>query len=81
MSKNYTNSRAAPTVRYRLLDQRRFNRVTILDKVTDQRMIMPALDIARNSTMIKGFYPEEACLIGVIAGQACLEPQPPMIEE
>lgn len=81
MGKNKASSMAIPRVRYRLLDQRRFNRVTILDEDTGQCMIMPALDIARNRTMIREFYAEEACLIGVIAGQACLEPPPPLVED
>lgn len=58
-------------VRYRLLDQRVNNTVQIYDTLMEQYMIMPALDIAKDRIMIRSFYPEEACMIGVIAGQAC----------
>lgn len=61
-------------VRYRLLDQRLHNTVQIYDAATGKHSVLPALTIAKDRNMIRAFYPDEACMIGLIAGQACAEP-------
>ncbi len=74
VAKNSQKSETQQGVRYWLLDQRLHNTVQIYDVVTKQYLILPALRIAKNRDMIRAFYPEEACMIGIIAGQACAEP-------
>ncbi len=58
-------------VRYRLLDQKRFNFVTIKDLKSGQHLTMHAVELASNDEMIEQFPSWDACRIGIIAGCAC----------
>lgn len=64
-------------VRYKLIDQRRFNFVTYKDLLTDELTLIHALELVRHDALINGFNSWDACQIGVIAGNACYDPAPP----
>ena len=64
-------------IRYQLIDQRRYNFVTIKDLRTEEQYIIHALQLVKNDEMINGFEAWEACKIGIIAGNACYDPPPP----
>lgn len=64
-------------IRYKLVDERRYNFLTIQDLLTGEIIRIHALELVKNKAMIKGFGSWEARHIGVIAGHACFEPPPP----
>lgn len=72
LKKAANQNKVSPKIsaRYWLLDQRVSNTVQIYDTHTRQYLILPALEIARDRAMIGCFHPEEAFMIGVIAGHA-----------
>ena len=63
--------------RYQLIDERRFNYLTVKDQLTGDKFQVHALELASNKTMMNEFCGWEARHIGVIAGHACFDPVMP----
>lgn len=60
--------------RYQLIDERRFNYLTIQDQLTGEQFQIHAIELANNKTMMNEFCGWDARHVGVIAGHACLDP-------
>ena len=61
---------SSQSVRYQILDQRRGDYVNIRDLKQDVNIVMHAYELACDRNMIRHFSAEDACLIGIIAGQS-----------
>jgi len=63
-------------VRYRVLDQRRYDIVCVEDMRHKRQSLMSVAALVRDQEMLTEFNTQDACLIGYIAGQ--LESQNPL---
>ena len=66
-----TRSGVNTPMRFKIVNQKRFNRLIIHDMEKDMPFCMHANKLALQPGLIRQFSPEDALIIGFIAGQAC----------